>query len=136
MAGILIKLNKKKKLMTTYGEFIELAGKLESLEGTFFVSDYLEDSKRQLEEQREMPLTEELVISFVKDMQYRIRDRLSGICTEGLYDMVRNDGHAFLRAISGLASKLGLNLNLDNIDAPLTLTEMLVKCGYATVKST
>jgi len=118
--------------MVNYGEFIDRAYDLANNLG---VSLYVEDWMKlatpdQWKEYRQMQLTKGLVINFAEDMSTFIYERLSGICTDGFYTIVYNDGHAFLRAIHKLSKECGLEIELKRIDSSITPTDHLIESEY------
>ena len=78
-----------------------------------------------------MSLTVELVLDTAKVVASFFIERLQGICTENYYSQTLDAGHAFLRGIHKKAAELGVNVNLNRIDVPLTPSDLLVGAGLA-----
>ena len=123
----------------TYGEFIDLMEKLAEETGNVDAQISIEEWKalateEQWKEFRPLPLGPGLVISFAEDMAFYFRERIAGICTDELYVHIKKESHAFLRQVYEKAAKFGVQLELNQIDAPLTPSEAMIAGGYTNIK--
>ncbi len=117
----------------TYGQFVEAMGKTELENGQHMI-----DSLRKLDtegwrELREMPLTRELVIGFAEGIAiiyYSMIASINSVKEEKAYLAMIDEGHAFLSEIYEKAIKLGVEVDLSDIDTPLTIHEYLAERGY------
>lgn len=115
---------------STYGDFIESVEKTENFEAGVFISQWIElATAEQWKEYSSMPLTAELVIGFAQDMALHFQQRISDISTEGLYSLTVKSGHEFLQEVHQKAIELGVDVELNQIDTPLTMSESLAAVG-------
>ena len=110
----------------TYGEFIAAVEDTTCFEAKSFIEEWkgltTEEAWKVF---RPMPLTPDLVICFAEDMVHFFRERINGICTEALYTKTIGLYHGFLREVHEKAVKLGVQVELNQIDVPLTPSEAI-----------
>lgn len=120
----------------TFSDFfskVEEVLKDDIIDANFFVERWVKMvSKERWEEVKAMPLTLELVVTFAEDMVSMYWERISSIETDALYSMAINEGHSFLRNIHKIATELGLETDIRQIDSPLTPSDSLLRSGLAT----
>ena len=120
----------------TYGDFIDLVEKTEITEAAVFIEQWKKlATDEQWKKYRTISLGPELITGFAWDVVTHFRRRIAGIDTEELYSLVIKDGHDFLREVCEKATKLGVQVNLDQIDAPLTPSEAKAQHRYFYLES-
>ncbi len=118
----------------TYGQFIDLVEQTEHVEAGFFIEEWRAlATEEKWKEYRPLPLTSDLVITFAEDMASYFGQRLSGICTDALYERVAKDAHAFLVEVFEKAKQLGVQMDIKLVDLPITITEALMASGYTNI---
>ena len=119
----------------TYGQFIDLVEKTEIGEARIMIEEWkaLATEEEEWKGYRPLPLTSDLVIGFAEDMANLFRQRLSGICTDTLYERITKDAHAFLVEISEKAKQLGIQVDIKQVNLPITITEVLIASGYTKI---
>lgn len=117
---------------STYGDFIAVVEDTECGEAKSFIEEWKAlVTESEWEEYRPLPLTPDLVINFAESMVIYFWERIAGIHTDALYARTIKRGHAFLQEVHEKAAKLGVPVELEQIDAPLTPSEVLVPGVYA-----
>lgn len=118
----------------TYGQFIDLVEKTEYAEARIFIEEWKAiATEEEWKEYRPLPLMPDLVIRFAEDMADYFRERLSGICTDALYERVAKDAHAFLVEVFEKAKQLGIHVDIERVNLPVTITEALIASGCAKI---
>jgi hypothetical protein len=110
----------------TYGKFIDAmteAAKM-STEAEYILKGWMTPAiNEQWEEHRSMPLEEGEVLSFAEGITTALRQALTHACTFELHGQRLRDAHTFLQAIHAKLVELGIEVELDRIDVPLTPAE-------------
>jgi len=122
--------------MKPFGEFFDAINKWAEEQGNVDAKIHMEVwtkvvSPATWEEARAMELSAELFRNFAEDMAAYIRERIAGICTDALLDSTMNRGHAFLRATAEIGRQFGLEVQDDEVDVPLSLSDALVRSSPA-----
>lgn len=117
--------------MLTCGEFYDALVKWAEENSAFETKAFLEEwlsigPADTLAFWKSQPLREDLLLPFAEDMAGYFRERLEGICTEGVYEIVKVEGHRLLQTIHTIAEEFGLEVGLHEIDVPLTPTETIL----------
>lgn len=118
----------------TYGQFIDLVEKTEIGEAKIIIED--REAPADEEERarfHSLALTPELVITFAENMANYFEQRLSGVCTDALYERITKDAHAFLVEVFEKAKQLGVQIDIKLVDLPVTITEALMASGYTNI---
>jgi len=116
----------------TYGNFID-AMKQVSV-GNMYAETFIEEWERlvpseQLQQYRAEPLIEDGVINFVEDAAGWFQKVIEGTWGEKLYAERVASGHAFLKAIHAKCQKIGIEVELEKIDVPLTPSDLMSVAG-------
>lgn len=110
----------------TYGEFIDLVKKTKGGEASAFMDEWAAlATEEQWEEFRPLPLDKGMVLNLAQDMNGYFHERLNGIYTDALYVSTVRRGHEFLKEIHSAAVKLGIDVDLAEIDTPLSMADSL-----------
>ena len=122
----------------TYGEFIaameEVAVEISSVNAEIFLEQWKAlATEEDWQKFRPMLLTKELVLRFAEDMALYYAKVISRTETKKLYVSRVEDGHAFLREIHAKAKAFGIDIEIEEIDVPLTPTDSIVATGAAQV---
>jgi hypothetical protein len=118
----------------TYGEFVDSVSQTEIFPAQMFLKEWKDlATEKEWKEYRQLPLTRNLVLNFADDMAIYFRARLKGISGEELWNSTKEEGHRFLREVHAKAGQLGIEVEADEIDVPLTITDLLVKTGAVEV---
>lgn len=101
--------------------------------GHFFMERWtqLEETVMTFEKARVLPLSDGLVRAFAQDMQTYFIDYLA--ISVDTVSIVTREGHAFLMAIHGIASKLGIELDLREIDVTLSPMDYVIAIAHSSV---
>ena len=114
----------------TYGDFIDLIEKTKITKAAVFIERWKKlATEEQWKEYRPLPLTPELIMGFAEDTATHFQRRIAGIDTEELYTLVIKDAHAFFREVHEKAQKLGMQIELNQIDTSLTPSEVIARKG-------
>lgn len=121
---------------STFGKFIDLLTKFADETGDFDTQFIIEELiARAPEEQKKqwhsVSLTAELVLDTAEVVASFFRGRLEGICTENYYSQTLDAGHTLLCEIHQKATELGVSVDLNAINLPLTPSDLLVFSGLA-----
>ena len=118
----------------TYEQFFDLVKKTEIGEARIIIEDWEAPAD---EEERarfhSLALTPELVITFAENVANYFEQRLSGICTDALYERITKDAHAFLVEVFEKAKQLGVQVDIEKVNLPVTITEALIASGCAKI---
>ena len=87
--------------------------------------------KKQWEKPLNSPVDRMLVLAFSQTIAPIIGEIINRTCLEELYESRRRSGHAMLQAAHALAQKQGIEIELKEIDIPLTMTDFMVQEGMA-----
>lgn len=118
------------KKQNTYGDFIDSVSKTECIEAQLFIDEWKAlATEEEWQEYRPMLLTPELVTNFAEDMAKYFRDTIATTDVEELYEMRKLWGHAFLAEVWAKAANLGVKVELNQIDAPLSASEFFAAAG-------
>jgi len=114
----------------TFGQFFDAVEKYAAniISAKIFIKEY--NKMLSTEEWSKIcakPLTEQLVIRFTQNIAINYQDRITRIRTEELCEMILQEGHQFLQEIHRITKELGLELDINLIDPPLTLSEAIVR---------
>lgn len=119
--------------MKTFGEFfdaVEQWAEENANEGEFHLENWVAlSTPEKWEQARKTELTLEHFRFFAEDMASYIMERLQGICTDALYQVVTQEGHEFLKAIIEIGRTSGLQFADNEINLPLTPTEALARAS-------
>ncbi len=118
----------------TYEQFLDLVKKTEIGEARIIIED--REAPADEEERarfHSLALTPELVITFAENVTNYFEQRLSGICTDALYERMTRDAHAFLVEVCEKAKQLGIQVDIKKVNLPVTITEALIASGCAKI---
>ena len=116
------------------GEFFDLLLKTEDGQGRIFLEDW--DNELIPKDRRKFrgkPFNHkwvEILCAYVSSM---MSDRLRGICTDGLYNLISRQGHAFLEEIGRVAAEHGVDFGALGTDRNVTIAEMAESQGVIRV---
>ncbi|MFA6534493.1 MAG: hypothetical protein WCT37_04995 [Patescibacteria group bacterium] len=104
----------------TYGKFVDIAELIASnmirFQGQFVAKWKALITEERWKTLRPIPLTRELVLTFVQDMAKYFRDLISAAKSEKLRNLWILDSHYFLGEIHELAVRLGVDVKVEEID--------------------
>ena len=128
-----------KKIQKTCGEFIDSISETKNPRTRAFLSRWEKlATKEQWRNYRLSPLGFRAVLGLAEDAVNHFRRIITGTEDRELHISIEKDARSFLREICEKSQKLGvLQINLEQIDACLTLSEMIdalivaaLSCGY------
>ena len=124
--------------MKKLGEFIDLLGQTKNSNGRFWLLWELPEKigPAEWKHARSAPFVPQTVLELAEVIRTLISERLNDISTDELYKDTKQEGHAFLQEIYRLATEHGIEVTLEEIDMPLTPTEMMAAAGYVRVTET
>ena len=116
--------------MPTFEEFfVEMekwAEENRSVDAQFFLENARHSlPKEKWEKLSSEPLTSENLVKLAQYISSMFKQVLMGTCTEKLYEIIMNDDHAFLRAMYEKAKEFGVEVDIEQIDTPLTMSDSL-----------
>ena len=134
--------------MKTLGEFIDLIyAQIEKDENLFSMKEYLdvlmgkgdillfgEVPEDFVEKYRSNPFNKWCVIDLANRLASMVKVKLDIIDIEEFFSSVNADGHKALRAIHKLAVEQGLTLDVRQVDVPITIADMFISSGAATLE--
>jgi len=119
----------------TLEEFVDSLSQTKNIEGQCWLNEFKERvDKKQWQDLKDRTLDKTLVKSFARIMAGIIMERLDSICTESLYFSTIKTGHEFLQEIHQKTLDGGIDVEKDEIDTHLTMTEMMAAAGFIKVK--
>ena len=117
------------KTTLTYGQFVDAMQEVAKGVGhaeVLFEEWYELATEAQWREYRQLPLDEGKMLNFTDDMVSSFRRLIGGTCTDQLYAQRINDGHAFLQAIHQKCLELGIQVDMKDIDMPLSPSDAII----------
>lgn len=115
-------------MVKTYGEFVAAVKKTPIHEARHIVEEWeVLATAEEWEKYRPMPLTRDLITNFAEDMAALFKQRLDGISTEALYERIHGYGHTFLQWVHAKAVEFGIEVEMEEIDLPITFTDALIR---------
>ncbi|MDP1815181.1 MAG: hypothetical protein Q8K92_12095 [Leadbetterella sp.] len=122
--------------LKTLGDFVELLRQSQNL----FVESWLsrlqyEVGEKEWQESMAFDLNASTIIALADAVATLLFNRLAGICTEELYERTLREGHDLLKEIHQRATEQGIDVSLQQIDRPLTYTEMAEAAGIIKVEN-
>lgn len=121
---------------TNLGEFIDLVYDPINMYEEMWLQDceFLEFGAGKWAQIRRLPLTRETVIQLSQKIASKIAEEAAHWSEEEPYKATLRHGHAFLQKIHKTAVEQGVSVELQEIDIPLTPTEIMVAAGLVTLQ--
>lgn len=111
----------------TFGEFFDIVAQTKIFAGKMWLEEWQEMvTASEWADIRQLPLSDDLVVRFAKDMVAAFRERMAGICTDALYQSISREGHAFLIEVKAVALCFQVDVAAD-VDVPITPSEAIKK---------
>lgn len=114
----------------TFGEFFAVVVKWAEENKNHEAQGFLNQWKGMASEEywkevEAMPFDRDLYLNFSEDMATFYRERIAGICTKGLYSLFMESGHSFLQAIYTIGKESGMDIGIEKIDVPLSISDAI-----------
>lgn len=119
-------------LVSALRQALEHPEDLDLLGGRFWL-DYVEQNTDNWAEVMGWPMCEEDVLLLAGPLTRVIAYEVQGRSDPVAYEDSKKRGHAFLRLFHAKAKELGVDIPIEQIDVPLTPTEMMVEAGMVSV---
>ena len=121
--------------MRILGEFVDLLGQTRNCDGRFWLLTELPEKTgvKEWEHARNAPFIRQAILELAEVLRALISERLADISSEDLYLDTREQGHAFLQELHRLAVEHEIEVMLEEIDQPLTPSEMMAAAGYVRI---
>jgi len=117
------------------GGFIDLVHDPENMYEEMWLQDCrFEIGANMWAEIKRLPLTRETVFQLSRMIALKIGEEAAHWSEEEPYGETLRHGHAFLRRIHQIAVEQGISVELQEIDIPLTPTEIMAAAGLVTLQ--
>ena len=116
----------------TFAEFVELVNQTKISDAQIWIEEWKKQQGKEWDIHKDFPLEKNLVVAFAIGIARIIQARIMSISTCALYNSTIESGHAFLQEIHQKATEHGIELELKEIDVPLSTTEAMVQSGHIT----
>ena len=118
----------------TIGEFFALLQQTDIIEAKAWLEELKKMiAPKEFETITKIELEKSNLLELSASIAFIIQLRIGGISSEPLYSNIIETGHQFLQEIHRKAVDNGIHVEQDEIDIPLTFTEVMVKRGYVKV---